>query len=58
MEAMHIVGDILTMLSVNCVINLHVTLLFTCLFLLVYHMCGYSCLYVHGYFLYTLHVYV
>jgi hypothetical protein len=40
MEGLHTVGDILTKISVNCVINLHVALLFTCLFLWVYPMCG------------------
>jgi hypothetical protein len=34
-EFLHIVGDILTKISANCVINLHTTLLFTCLFLWV-----------------------
>jgi hypothetical protein len=34
-EGMHVVGDILTKISANCVINLHVALLFTCLFLCV-----------------------
>jgi hypothetical protein len=34
-EGLHIVGDILTMISANCVINLHDPLLFTCLFLWV-----------------------
>jgi hypothetical protein len=34
-EGLHIVGDIRTKISVNCVINLHVALLFTCLFLWV-----------------------
>jgi hypothetical protein len=58
MEGMHTVGYILTKISVNCVINLHATLLFTCLFSWVYHMRGYTCLYVYGYFLYMLHVYV
>jgi hypothetical protein len=33
MEGLHTVGDILTKISVKCVINLHVALLFTCLFL-------------------------
>jgi hypothetical protein len=33
MEGLHGVGNILTKISVNCVINLHVALLFTCLFL-------------------------
>ena len=32
MEGLHVVGDILTKISVNCVINLHVALLFTCYF--------------------------
>jgi hypothetical protein len=32
MEGLHIVGDILTKISVNCVISLHDALLFTCLF--------------------------
>jgi hypothetical protein len=36
MEGLHEVGDILTKISVNCVINLHVALLFTCLFLWVF----------------------
>jgi hypothetical protein len=57
-EGLHTVGDIITKISVNCVINLHVALLFTCLFLWVYPMCGYNCLYIYGYFLYMLHVYV
>jgi hypothetical protein len=57
-EGLHAVGDILTKISVNCVINLHAALLFTCLFLWVYPMCGYNCLYIYGYFLYMLHVYV
>jgi hypothetical protein len=36
MEGLHAVGDILTKISVNCVINLDAALLFTCLFLWVY----------------------
>ena len=56
-EGLYTVGDILTKISVNCVINLHVALLFTCLFLWVYLMCSYNCLYVYGYFLYMLLVY-
>jgi hypothetical protein len=35
MEVLHVVGDIITKISVDCVINLHVALLFTCLFLWV-----------------------
>jgi hypothetical protein len=31
-EGLHTVGDILTKISVNCVINLHAALLFTCYF--------------------------
>ena len=34
-EGLHIVGDILTKISVNCVMHLHVALLFTFLFLWV-----------------------
>ena len=40
MEGLHAFGDILTKISVNCVINLHVALLFTCLFLWVFPLCG------------------
>ena len=36
MDGMHVVGDIITKISTNCVINLHVALLFTCLFLWVF----------------------
>jgi hypothetical protein len=32
MEGLHAIGDILTKISVNCVITLHVSLLFTCYF--------------------------
>ena len=35
MEGLHAVGDILTKISVNCVINLHAALLFMCIFLWV-----------------------
>jgi hypothetical protein len=49
MEGMDVVGDIITKISVNCVINLHAALLFTCLFLWVYPMCGYNCLYIYWY---------
>ena len=34
-ESLHAVGDILTKTSVNCVTNLHATLLFMCVFLWV-----------------------
>jgi hypothetical protein len=40
LEGLHAVGDILTKISVNCVINLHAALLFMCLFLWVYPMYG------------------
>jgi hypothetical protein len=55
---MHVVGDILTKISVNFVINLHVALSFTCLLLWIYLMSGYKCIYIYGYCLYMLHVYV
>jgi hypothetical protein len=57
-EGLHAVGDILTKISDNCVIKLHAALLFMCLFLWVYLMCGYNYLYIYGYCLYMLHVYV
>jgi hypothetical protein len=41
---MHIVGDILTKISANWVIKLHVALLFMCLYLWVYLMYVYNCL--------------
>ena len=56
MEGMYTVGDIITKTSVNCVINLHVALLFTCLILWIYPMHDYNYLYVYRYFLYILHV--
>ena len=34
-EGQHAIGDIITKISVNCVINLHVAFLFMCLFLWV-----------------------
>jgi hypothetical protein len=37
-EGLHAVGDILTKISVNSVINLHVALLFPCLYLWVFHV--------------------
>jgi hypothetical protein len=40
MEDLQEVGDILTKISVNYVINLHAALLFRCLFLWVYPMYG------------------
>jgi hypothetical protein len=57
-EGLHAVGDILTKIRVNCVINLHATLLFMCLFLWFYPMCGYNCIYSYGYCLYMLDAYV
>jgi hypothetical protein len=58
MEGLHTIGDILTKISVNCVIKSHVALLFTCLYIWVYPMCGYNYLYSYVYCLYMLHVYV
>jgi hypothetical protein len=43
MEGLHVVGDIITKISANCVINLYAVLLFTCLVLWVYLMHGYNC---------------
>jgi hypothetical protein len=42
MEGLYTFGDIITKISVNCVINLHLALLFTCLFLWVYPMYVYN----------------
>jgi hypothetical protein len=39
-EGLHTVGDIPTKISVLCVINLHVALLFTCVFLWVHPVHG------------------
>jgi hypothetical protein len=58
MGGLHKFGDILTKISVNCVLNLHAALLFTCLVLWVYPMCGYNSLYFYGYFLYMMQVYI
>jgi hypothetical protein len=41
-EGLHVVGEIITKISVNCVINLQAALLFMCLFLWIYPMCGYN----------------
>jgi hypothetical protein len=57
-EGLHAVGDIITKISANCVINLHAALLFTCSVLWVYPMRDYNCLYVYGHLLYMLHAYV
>jgi hypothetical protein len=43
------VGDIITKISVNCVINLHVALLFMFLLLWVSPKHHYNYLYVYGY---------
>jgi hypothetical protein len=51
-EGLHIVGDILTKISANCVINLHVALLFYGFILCMI----YNCVYIYGYFLYMLYV--
>jgi hypothetical protein len=47
-EGLHAFGDILTKISANWLINLHVALLFTCLYLWVYLMCVYNCLNIMG----------
>jgi hypothetical protein len=57
-KGFHAVGDIFSKISANCVINLHVALLFTCLVLWVYLMSVYNCVYSYGYILYMLHVYI
>jgi hypothetical protein len=57
-EGLHIAGDIINKITSNCVINLHVALLFMCSVLWVYPMRGYNCLYVYGYLLYMLDAYV
>jgi hypothetical protein len=57
-EGMYTVGGILTKIIFNYVINLQAALLFTCIFLWVYLMCGYNHLNIYGYFFYMLHVYV
>jgi hypothetical protein len=52
MKGLHVVGDILTKISANCVINLHVALLFMCLFLwvfLVYTACTCLLLFQYGF---------
>jgi hypothetical protein len=47
-EVLHAIGDILTKISVNCVINLHVALLFMGLsyvwFIAVFIFMGISCI--------------
>jgi surface polysaccharide O-acyltransferase-like enzyme len=51
-DSLHTVGDILTKISTNCVINLHVALLFTCLFygfiicvvITIWNFLGISCI--------------
>jgi hypothetical protein len=55
-DGLHTVGDILTKINTNCVINLHAALLFKCLFYGLFPMHDYNCLYVYGYFPYMLHV--
>jgi hypothetical protein len=57
-EGLNTIGDILTKISVNYVIKLHVASLFMCVFLWAYLISGYNCIYIYGYFLYMLHVYV
>jgi len=57
-EGLHIVGDILTKISDNCVIKFTCCIVVYVLIFMGYHMCGYNCVYFYGYFLYMLHVYV
>jgi hypothetical protein len=57
-EGLRTVGDILTKISFNCVMNLHVALLFTFLFYGFILFVVYNCFYIYGYFLYMLHVFV
>ena len=57
-EGLHVVSDILTKISVNCV------LIYMMHYYLCVYFCGFSlcvvdtCLYIYGYFLSMLHVYV
>jgi hypothetical protein len=57
-EGLHAVGDILTKISVNCVINFmmhyYLRVYFYGFIICVVH----NCLYIYGYFLYMMHVYV
>ena len=57
-EGLHTICDILTKISVNCVINLHSALLFTCVFLWVTICVVISVFIFMGNCLYMLHVYV
>jgi hypothetical protein len=58
MEGLHAVGDIITKISANCVIKLHVALLFMCSFYGFILCMVMTVMYIYGYFLYMLHVYV
>ena len=58
MEDLHAVGDILTKISVNCVISymLHIYLR---VYFYGFILCVvYNCLYIYAYCMYMLHVYV
>jgi hypothetical protein len=57
-EGLHAVGYILTKISVNYVINLHVALSFTCSILWVIMCMIYNCVYIYGYCPHMMHVYV
>jgi hypothetical protein len=57
-KGLHTFGDILTKITVNFVINLHVALLFACLFYGFILCVVYNCVYIYGYYLYMIHVYV
>jgi hypothetical protein len=56
-DGLDAVGDIVTKISTNCVINLYAALLFTCLFYGLI-ICVVITVWKFGYFLYMLHVYV
>ena len=58
MEVMHIVGDIITKISVNCVLN-YMMHYYLCVYFYGFFLCVvYTCLYIYGYCLSMLHVYV
>jgi mannose/fructose/N-acetylgalactosamine-specific phosphotransferase system component IIC len=57
-EGLHAVGDILTKISVNCVLN-YMLHYYLCVYFYGFFLCVvYTCLYIYGYFLSMLHVYV
>jgi len=57
-EGLHAVCDILTNISVNCVL-IHMPHYYLCVCFYGFFMCVvYTCLYIYGYFLSMMHVYV